>query len=65
MTGAIAMRQREATMPIAAPMVPPPAMCAPDHRSPFAITYEWNGGDRGDLGLTANHSPRRLGRSST
>jgi hypothetical protein len=64
MTGAITMRQREAVMPIAAPVVPP-AMCGPDHRSLFAITYQWDGGDRGDLGLTAKRSPRRLGRSST
>jgi hypothetical protein len=64
MTGAITMRQREAVMPIAAPVVPP-AMCGPDHRSPFAIAYQWDAGDRGDLGLTAKRSPRRLGRSST
>jgi hypothetical protein len=64
MTGAITMRQREAVMPIAAPVVPP-AMCGPDHRSPFAIAYQWDAGDRGDLGLTAKRSPRRLGRRST
>jgi hypothetical protein len=58
------MRQRDAVMRIAAPMVSP-AMCAPDHRSLFAITYQWDAGDRGDLGLTAKRSPRRLGRSST
>jgi hypothetical protein len=64
MTGVISMRQREAVMPIVAPMVSPPAMCVSDLRSFLAITYQWNGGDHGDS-LTAKRSTRRLGRCST
>jgi hypothetical protein len=64
MTGAMAMRQREAAMPFAAHVVLAPAGCALDHRSLFAITYGWYGGDRGNR-LTAKSTTRRLGRSST
>ena len=68
MTSVPSMSQRAAVMPTAAFVVAAPAMrkrCG-GHGPAFAITYEWDGGAlTGGFGLTANHSPRHLGRLST
>jgi hypothetical protein len=65
MIGAISKCQREVAMPHAAHAAPDMRPRGCDDGLAFAITYRWDGGELTGLALTANRSPRRLGRLST